>query len=226
MTHDSMPAYGLWSLVIINSAVFIFFAFSFAKPQSPRDWRSFGAFSAFIVALFTEMYGIPLTVYLLSGWLQSRYPGVDWFSHDAGHLLEMIFGWKANPHFGPFHILSFFFIGGGFVLISAAWRILWGAQRRHSLATTGVYGYVRHPQYVGFILVMFGFLVQWPTLLTLAMFPVLVIMYVRLAKTEEREALAEFGDEYRRYMAEVPGFIPKLSKLAGGETPSEHAKGG
>src|SRR5262249_50982260 len=97
--HDDVPAYGLWSLVIINSAVFIIFAFSFFKPQTQRDWRSFSAFSAFLVALFTEMYGFPLTIYLLSGWLQSKFPGVDWFSHDAGHLLEMMFGWKANPHF-------------------------------------------------------------------------------------------------------------------------------
>jgi len=109
-----MPAYGLWGLVIVNSVIFILFAYTFFKPQTARDWRSFGAFSAFLVALFTEMYGFPLTIYFLSGWLQSRYPGVDWFSHDAGHLTEMMFGWKANPHFGPFHILSFVLIGGGF----------------------------------------------------------------------------------------------------------------
>src|SRR3546814_3952210 len=107
------------------------------------------------------MYGFPLTIYLPSGWLQSRYPGVNWLSHDAGHLLEMLFGWEANPHFGPFHLLSFAFIGGGFVLISAAWKVLYDAQRQRELATTGVYAYVRHPQYGGFILVMFGFLLQW-----------------------------------------------------------------
>ena len=204
------PAYGLWSLVILNSLVFIIFAFSFTKPKTKRDWRSFGAFSAFIVALFTEMYGFPLTIYLLSGWLVSRYPGVDWSSHDAGHLLEMLFGWKANPHFGPFHVLSIIFIGGGFILLSNAWRVLYAAQKNHTLATTGPYTRIRHPQYVGFVLIMLGFLVQWPTLLTLAMFPVLVYMYVRLARREEQEVEREFGETYARYRARTPAFIPRF----------------
>jgi methanethiol S-methyltransferase len=214
--NSAMSAYGLWSLVIVNSLVFILFAYSFFRPRTGRDWRSFGAFSAFLVALFAEMYGFPLTIYFFSGWLQSRYPGVDWFSHDAGHLSEMMFGWRANPHFGPFHFLSYVLIAGGFWLIAVAWRVLYDAQQRRALATSGPYGYVRHPQYVGFVLVLLGFLVQWPTLLTLAMFPVLVVMYVKLARNEEREAIAEFGDTYRTYMAEVPGFIPNWSRLFGG----------
>ena len=207
--NDTAPAYGLWLLVLVNSAVFILFAFSFAKPVTKRDWRSFGAFSAFIVALFTEMYGFPLTIYLLSGWLQSRYPGVDFLSHDAGHLLEIMFGWRANPHFGPFHLLSFAFIGGGFWLLSSAWKVLFAAQHSHTLAVTGPYARIRHPQYAGFVLIMLGFLVQWPTILTLAMFPVLVFMYVRLARHEEREVTAEFGEVYARYAARVPAFFPR-----------------
>ena len=102
--------YGLWSLVLINSVFFILFAASFFKPQSKQDWRTLGMFSAFVVALFTEMYGFPLTIYLLSGWLTERFPGINWLSHDAGHLPEMLFGWKGNPHFGPFHLLSSIFI--------------------------------------------------------------------------------------------------------------------
>lgn len=210
---DAAPAYGLWSLVILNSLVFIFFAFSFAKPKTPRDWRSFGAFSAFLVALFTEMYGFPLTIYLFSGWLQSRYPGVNWFSHDAGHLLEILFGWRANPHFGPFHIVSSVLIGGGFWLLASAWKVLYAAQRTHTLATTGPYARIRHPQYAAFVLILFGFLLQWPTLLTLAMFPVLTYMYLRLARREEREVEDEFGDSYRRYAAATPAFFPHLHQL-------------
>ncbi|MBP0595789.1 isoprenylcysteine carboxylmethyltransferase family protein [Paraburkholderia sp. LEh10] len=216
--HDNSPAYGLWLLAAVNSAFFIFFAFTFYKPKTKRDWRSLGAFSAFIVALFSEMYGFPLTIYLLSGWLQSHYPQVNWFSHDAGHLLEMMFGWKFNPHLGPFHLLSFVFIGGGFWIIASGWQVLYRARRRHTLATTGVYAYIRHPQYVGFVLIMFGFLLQWPTLLTLAMFPVLVYMYTRLARSEERDSLAEFGQAYQRYMHEVPAFIPRPGAHHGGST--------
>jgi protein-S-isoprenylcysteine O-methyltransferase Ste14 len=207
------PAYGLWSLVVINSLVFIIFAFSFSKPRTARDWRSFSAFSGFVVALFVEMYGFPLTIYLLSGWLVNRYPGVDLFSHDAGHLWNTLLGWKVNPHFDPLHILSNILILCGFILLSAAWKALYEAQRTKTLATTGPYAYVRHPQYDGFILIMLGFLLQWPTLVTLIMFPILVTMYVRLARREEREVLSEFGDEYRRYANRTPAFLPRAGRM-------------
>lgn len=206
------PAYGLWSLAVINIAVFVIFAFSFTHPRTARDWRSFGGFTAFLVALFTEMYGYPLTIYLLSGWLQRRYPGLDLLTHDAGHLWETLLGWRGNPHLNPLHLLSGAFVGGGFVLLASAWRVLFAAQQARRLATTGPYSYVRHPQYDGFILIMLGFLLQWPTLLTLAMFPILVWMYVRLARHEEREVRAEFGDEYARYAATTPAFVPRLRR--------------
>ena len=209
---NNAPAYGLWLLVVINSLVFIIFAFSFTKPKSPRDWRSFGAFAAFIVALFTEMYGFPLTIYLLSGWLQSRYPQLDLLSHDAGHLWWTLLGIKGNPHFNFLHILSSLLIFGGFILLSSAWEVLYKAQRSQTLATTGIYGRVRHPQYVAFIIIMLGFLLQWPTILTLLMFPVLVWMYTRLALQEEREIRAEFGEDYDRYAANTPAFFPHWSR--------------
>ena len=213
-------SYGLWFLALINAAIFIIFAFSFFKPKTGRDWKSFGAFSAFLVALFTEMYGFPLTIYFLSGWLQTSYPDIDWFAHDSGHLLEMLFGWKANPHFGPFHLLSFVFIGLGFLLLSAAWRVLYQAQRTGTLAMSGPYRHVRHPQYVGFVLILVGFLFQWPTLLTLAMFPVLLVMYWRLALTEEADVEAELGDVYRQYADRVPRFIPRLASFQKTTSPS------
>tara|TARA_R110002096_G_scaffold182542_5_gene360252 strand:+ start:299 stop:952 length:654 start_codon:yes stop_codon:yes gene_type:complete len=210
MDHGAASAYGLWSLVIINSAIFIIFAFSFTKPKTSRDWRSLGVFSAFIVALFTEMYGFPLTIYLLSGWLAQNYPGVDFLSHENGHLWHTILGLGGNAHFDILHILSNVFILAGFWLLASAWNVLYKAQKSETLALSGTYEYLRHPQYLGFIIIMFGFLLQWPTLPTLVMFPILVYVYVQLAKREEREALVMFEGEYTKYMNEVPGFIPQF----------------
>jgi len=212
MTADP-PAYGLWTLAAINVLIFAMFAFSFTQPRTGRDWRSFGAFTAFLVALFTEMYGFPLTIYLLSGWLQQRYPELDLLAHNAGHLWETLLGSEGDPHLNPLHLLSNLLVVGGFILLGAAWTVLFAAQQTRQLATTGPYAYVRHPQYVGFILVMVGFLLQWPTILTLLMFPILVVMYVRLARREEREVRGEFGEAYERYARRVPGFIPRLRRL-------------
>ena len=204
------PAYGLWILMVINTVVFVLFALSFARPRTRRDWRSFGAFSAFLVALFTEMYGFPLTIYLLSGWLSSRYPGLDLFAHNTGHLWNTLLGLNGNPHISAIHFISDGLIVVGFIVIGSAWRVLYRAQRFHYLATMGPYAFLRHPQYLGFILIMLGFLIQWPTLITLVMFPILVAMYVRLARREEREALAEFGESYQNYAAKTPAFLPRL----------------
>lgn len=217
MNHD-VPAYGLWMVAILNAAVFIIFAFSFTRPSNRRDWRSLGAFSAFIVALFAEMYGFPLTIYLLAGWLGSKYPGLDLFSHDAGHLWFTLLGLQGSPHFNLLHILSNLLIFGGFVIVAAAWDKLHRAQRTKSLATTGPYRLVRHPQYLGFIIILLGFLLQWPTLLTLLMFPILLVMYVRLAHQEEKAAISEFGTIYRQYMMTTPSWFPYLA----GSSPTQH----
>lgn len=209
---DAAPAYGLWGLVIINIAIFLIFAFSFSHPKSPGDWRAFGGFSAFIVALFVEMYGFPLTIYFLSGWLLSRYPGLDLYSHDAGHLWETMLGWNSiNPHFNPLHILSNVLIFAGFILLSASWNVLFKAQKKNTIAMAGPYARIRHPQYIGFITIMFGFLLQWPTIITLVMFPILLIMYARLSLWEEKEMVKTFGAEYERYRERTPAFIPRLS---------------
>jgi protein-S-isoprenylcysteine O-methyltransferase Ste14 len=205
---ERLPAYGLWTLVTLNSAIFLIFAYSFTKPRTNRDWRSFGAFSAFIVALFTEMYGFPLTIYLLSGWLGRRYPRLDLLSHDGGHLWNTLLGWQGDPHLNPLHLLSNLFIAGGFVLLASSWRVLYDAQRARGLANNGPYARIRHPQYVAFLTIMVGFLLQWPTLLTLLMFPILVAVYTRLARAEEREMHEAFGTEYERYAARVPAFFP------------------
>ena len=208
MDHSSQPAYGLWSLAIVNSLIFIFFAFSFFKPQTKRDWRTFGTFSAFVVALFVEMYGFPLSIYLMSGWLAKQYPQIDFLSHENGHLLHTLLGLKGNPHFDVLHLLSNILIVAGFFLLSSAWRVLYNAQKTKTLAVGGAYHFVRHPQYVAFIMIMFGFLLQWPTIPTLIMFPILLFTYYRLAKREEADVTREFGQPYIEYAKNTPRFIP------------------
>ena len=211
MSNDA-PAYGLWMLVVLNSAIFLMFAFSFFKPQTARDWRTFGAFAAFVVALFVEMYGFPLTIYVLSGWLQTRFPNLDLLFHNTGHLWSTLLGEKGDPHFGPLHIASYVLLGFGFYLLSSAWNVLYHAQRRHALATSGPYARIRHPQYVAFVLILLGFLLQWPTLLTLVMFPILLVMYARLAITEEAEMRKRFGTEFEAYAARTPRLLPSWRK--------------
>lgn len=149
---------------------------------------------------------------VLSGWLARRYPGLDLLSHDVGHLWETLLGWQGNPHLNPVHVFSGVLIAGGFILLAQSWPVLYAAQQRRQLGTTGPYAYVRHPQYVAFIVIMFGFLLQWPTLLTLAMFPVLTWAYVRLARREEQEVRATFGDAYVRYAAITPAFVPRFER--------------
>ena len=199
--------YGLWFLVIFDSLFLIVFAASFFHPRTKRDWRAMSGYSAFIVALFTEMYGAPLTVYLLSGWLGSRFPALE-PTHSGGHLWNDLIGWAGDPHAGPFHLASYAVLIGGFWLIAAAWSVLHAAAQKGTLATTGPYAWLRHPQYLGFLLIMLGFLLQWPTIPTLAMFPVLAYVYARLARSEEREVAAHFGAAWIAYAAHVPPYLP------------------
>lgn len=206
--------YDNWLFVIVSVAGFIAFAFSFFRPKNSVDWGAFGGFSAFIIALFTEMYGLPLTLYFLAPWLEKTFPGINPFAHNTGMLWNIIF--RINPQdpmLSWLHTLSMLVIAAGGILIYTAWGTLYTAHKKHILASTGLYRYIRHPQYDGFLLIMLGYLLMWPTILTLLMFPVLVVMYMRLAKKEERLVEKEFGEQYKRYKAKTPGFIPDVRLL-------------
>ncbi len=214
MNHGlEAPAYGLWTLVLINSAIFIIFAFSFFKPKTKRDWRTFSSFSAFIIALFVEMYGFPLTIYLLSGWLTQKFQSLELLTHDAGHLWYSLLGFDGDPHLNPIHIASNLLILAGFILLASSWRVLFAAQRDQRLATSGPYRYLRHPQYAALMIIMLGFLLMWPTLVTLVMFPILVTVYVRLAHHEERDVALEFGPVWTAYANVTLRWFPKFTRV-------------
>jgi len=205
--EDIQFAYGFWSLVIVNVGLFVFFLLSFLAPAKKREWRSMGVTTAFIVALFTEMYGFPLTIYILTAWLGKNYPVLNPFSHASGHLWLTFFG-GGPPMMVWIHIISNGLIIAGFWIMSVAWRLIHAA--KGELVTGGPYRYVRHPQYSGLFLIIIGLLIQWPTVITALMSPVLFYVYYRLARREEAEAEARFGDRYRKFESITPMFIPRL----------------
>lgn len=205
-------AYGNWFLVIGISLLFLWFTLNAFKPKTRIDWKSYGMFAAFVVALFTEMYGFPLTVYLLASWFGSRFPQLN-FTHASGHLWEVLLGNSGDPHWSILHLISNLFIFGGILFIASAWKVLYQATQKHALATAGPYRYIRHPQYSGFVLIIIGFLLQWPTLITLAMAPLLIIRYVRLASQEETQMMKTFGHAYTGYRKSTPGFFPSIRQL-------------
>jgi protein-S-isoprenylcysteine O-methyltransferase Ste14 len=202
--------YGFWSLVLVNVGIFVMLTLSYLTPLKRREWRSFGVFAAFIVALFTEMYGFPLTIYVLTAVLGTRYPALNPFSHSSGHLWITLLGGGAWMSV-VIHAVSNGLMLAGLLLMGAGWRRIHRAQGM--LVTAGPYTWVRHPQYSGLFLISIGLLVQWPTIITVATWPILIAVYYRLARREEREAEAAFGDAYRAYEAQVPMFVPRLRRL-------------
>ncbi len=139
-------AYGFWSLVVANIVLFLFFILSFLAPVKKREWRSMGVTIAFIIALFTEMYGFPLTIYILTAILGSRYPALNPFAHESGHLWVTFLGGGVVT-LALIHIVSNGLMIAGFFIMASGWKRVHGA--KGGLVTEGVYAHVRHPQYSG-----------------------------------------------------------------------------
>lgn len=205
-------AYGFWPTVVLIFLIFMFIIFGYIKPREKFEWRSMGMFMGFLAALFTEMYGFPLTIYLLTGWLGSNYPVLDPFSHSSGHLVLVFLGLShSGLAMSILHIITNGIIFFGVFLIFKGWQIIYNSSE-DQLVTTEIYSYIRHPQYVGMTLITVGFLIQWPTIITLAMWPFLMFLYYRLSKYEERKLENKFGQEFLDYKKRVPAFFPRFSQ--------------
>lgn len=206
--HESYD-YGLWTMVFINVLIFGGFVFSFLRPKKKVEWRSLGAFTAFIVALFTEMYGFPLTIYVLLSLFGGKWAVTNPFEHVSGHLLGTLLG---APEWVKLVICQIggFFMLVGLIVMGKGWKQIHAA--KGGLVTDGIYAKVRHPQYLGLFLVTVGMFIQWPTLLTVVMWPILMVVYNRLARREEGEMVKQFGEKYKEYMAIIPAFVPSLKR--------------
>ena len=203
MPHNGEYAYGNWGLVVTMVLISLFFIVRFIPMKTRLGKRSGGALIAFIVALFAEMYGFPLTIYLASHFFGIKIP----FDHISGHLLgDLITHLGLGNGWLIVMLLSNALILVGIMVISAAWERVYASQG--GLVTDGIYRHVRHRQYTGIFIVTLGFMVQWPTLATLILWPFVIWMYVRLAKREERDVLEQYPEEYLEYMRHVPMFFP------------------
>lgn len=211
--HETGYAYGNWGLVITMIVVSLFFIARFIPMRTHMERRSGGALIAFIIALFTEMYGIPLTIYLLSSFV-----GIDIsLDHISGHLLgDLITYLGLGNGWFIVMLLSNILIIAGIALISSGWELVYKSEGK--LVTHGVYRYMRHPQYTGIFVATLGFMVQWPTLATLLLWPFVIAMYARLARREEQDALAKFPREYAEYRQRTPMFVPRLVDVFGNPT--------
>lgn len=205
--HRQDYAYGAWGIAVSMILVSLFFILKFLPNRTRIEKRSGGALIAFIVALFTEMYGFPLTIYLLTHFVGIPIP----LDHISGHLLGDLITWLGLGN-GWFIVMLI----SNVLLILGIWLISTGWEQIHKsegkLTTEGIYAFMRHPQYTGIFLITLGFMVQWPTLTTLILWPFVIVMYVRLAKREEQDVLERFPTEYREYMQRTPMFFPHFRR--------------
>ena len=204
--NEQIAHSGEWFLAVIMIVLASWFFYRYLAPKTWREWASAGLVQAFIIALYAEMYGFPLTIYFVVRFFGIDSPNLNanlWSSFlgvgELGMMISMILG----------YVLLFIGIG----LFIQGWRELYRARQENRLVTTGLYRFVRHPQYTGLFLGLFGEgVVHWPTIFSVAIFPIIILAYYLLSRSEEKKVVAQFGDEYCAYKTRVPMFIPRMGQ--------------
>jgi protein-S-isoprenylcysteine O-methyltransferase Ste14 len=197
-----------WLIVILSIVLFTFFVIALLKPFKKRNWASLGITEAFIVSLFTEMFGVPLTIFILSSFFGVPLQPDYLHGHLLAATLALLGLWTLETGVFVVMIVSVVILLVAAYLVVQGWRIIYHGKA--GLVTTGMYGRMRHPQYLGIILGSIAFLIQWPTIPTLIMFPILAVSYYRLAKNEEKEMVKRYGEEYLAYQRRTPMFLPRF----------------
>ncbi len=198
------PAGGAWGLTAVMVIITSWILYRYVAPKGWREWSRAGIVQAFIIALYAEMYGFPLTLYLLTGFLGIDIP----ILHQSGHLWAALFGWGDLGALIEM-LVGYTIVFFGLSILIEGWREVYLANKEKRLATDGLYGIVRHPQYTGIFLIIFGQLIHWPTVPTLAIFPVMLWAYYRLSLREEKDMLKQFGKAYEAYRKKRPMFLPR-----------------
>lgn len=205
MEHTAQNGgWGDWWIAALMITVASWLLYRYAAPKDWREWTGAGLVQAFIIALYAEMYGFPLTIYVLTTVFGLNIP---WL-HPSGHLWATLLGFGYVGDMIEM-VIGFAFVFSGISLLIEGWREVYRAEKEGRIATDRLYGVVRHPQYTGIFLALFGQLIHWPTIPTLVLFPVIVWAYVRLARKEERR-MVEFL--YVQYQPRVPMFFPRLQQ--------------
>lgn len=182
--------FGQGGLIAFNIIIVLAFLLLLPFRRPTKDvWKSRGAFIAFVIALMTEMFGWPLLIFLISPLVDIPVIAPDYFQ-SIGH-------WPATVGTA----LSMM----GLALIAFGWKQIHGAE---GLVTTGLYRFIRHPQYTGIFLFSLGWILHWPSVMTLILWPILIGAYVWLARQEEKQATEEFGEQYLTYAQRTKRFVP------------------